>query len=219
MAEVLGLRVPVVLQPHALEDLQNFFVLLLADRSAKKLPHLAAARQGELHVLERCQAVVHARCLEFAADAAQGDVGLERVRDVVALEKHRAGRRAGLAADEVAQRRFAGAVRTDDHTQLVALDAPSIDVHRLEAVEHGGQILDEQEKIARADPVDPRTKFPVFGNEFGRVHASEVRLAKRLKRIKSSRPAMPFGNSNTTPTNSNPCTNGQTTGAWVVRKL
>ena len=161
---MLGLRVTVVLQSHALEDLQNVVALIPPDRPPEKLPHLPAAGEGKLHVLERGQAVVHARCLEFAADAAQGDVGLERVRDVVALEKYRAGRRAGLAADQVAQRGFAGAVRSDDHAQLVALHAPSIDVHRLEAVKHGGQVLDEQEKIARADPVDPRTEFPVLGD-------------------------------------------------------
>ena len=219
MAKVLGLRVPIVLQSHTLENLQNFLVLRAAGGTPEKPSHLSAARQGKFHVLECGQTVVDAGCLEFATDAAQGDVGLQLVRDFVALEKHRAGGRPGLAADKIAQRRFAGAVRPDDHAQLVALDAPSADVHCLEPIEHSGQVLDEQQEIAGPDPVDPRAEFPVLGDEFGRVHASEVRLAKRLKRIKSTRPAMPFGNSNTTPTNSKPCTNGHASGQRVVRKL
>ena len=65
-----------------------------------------------------------------------------QARDVVPLEADAAGCRLVDAADEIEDRRLAGAVRADDREDLALVDAEADAVDRLDAAEMHGQIFD-----------------------------------------------------------------------------
>src|SRR3954468_19725946 len=64
------------------------------------------------------------------------------MRYLVPVHEHPAAGDAGLAADHVAQGRFAGAVGADDDAQLVEMDAQRFNIERFKAVEHHRHVFD-----------------------------------------------------------------------------
>jgi hypothetical protein len=72
---------------------------------------------GEPHVFEDRRARKDIGALERAADAEVATRGPIELGDVAVSEDHAAFGRRGLAAEQVEQRRLAGAVRSDDRVQ------------------------------------------------------------------------------------------------------
>src|SRR5216683_2745883 len=96
---------------------------------------ITAARDGDFEIFEHCEVFVDRRRLEFAADAATDDLVLLEPGDLLILELDRAAGNLGAAANQVEHSGLAGAVRADDHPQLVLVDVEIEIVDGLETVE------------------------------------------------------------------------------------
>jgi hypothetical protein len=80
--------------------------------------------------------------LEGARDAAPGDLVAGMSGDVGAVERNLAGGRLVVAGNDVEQRRFAGAVRTDNAEDFALVDGEGHVGDRSQAAEAFGQIVD-----------------------------------------------------------------------------
>src|SRR5436190_4905004 len=86
-------------------------------------------------VLEDAHVAEQARDLEGAHEPAQRDLVRREAEEALALERDLAGARALDPGDEVDERRLAGAVRSDDATDLAGLDREAHVVRRDEPAE------------------------------------------------------------------------------------
>ena len=147
VAQILGVVVEMVLE----EDVAGDLLDPLADGGValegERAEHGAAARVGDLQVLEHGEVFVDRRRLELAADAGADDLVLLHLGQLAALERDGAAGRLGPAADEVEHRGLAGAVGPDDDADLVAVEIEGEIVDRAEAVERDGQPFDGEEKV------------------------------------------------------------------------
>src|SRR6185312_1482306 len=131
---------------------------------------------ADAHVLEYRQFGEYLGDLEGARHSERHALVRRHQGDIAPVEFDGAGARRQKAADQIEERRFAGAVRPDDRAQLAFGDAERHVLHRHETAEAFGRIPD-----------------------FEHVHAASQ--AARLRRMKPSRPR---GKNSTTSTNSIP---------------
>src|SRR6185295_18688175 len=109
--------------------------------------HGAAARIGDLEILEHGEVLEYRRRLELAADAGLHDLVLLQLRQLLAAKLDRPGGGPRLAADQVEHRGLAGAVGADDDADLVLLDIEGQIIDRLEAVEGNRERLDREQEF------------------------------------------------------------------------
>src|SRR4030088_1545466 len=114
---------------------------------SQRAEHRAAARKGDLEVLEHGEVVIDRRRLEFASHPGLHDLVLFHFREVFVAKMNRPRGRLGLAADQVEHRGLAGAIGADDDTDLVVIDVERQIVDRLEAVEGNRQSLDRKQEV------------------------------------------------------------------------
>ena len=133
--------VELVLQEDHLGDFLDAVAHRGVALEGQRAEHGAAARKRNLEILEHGEVVIDRRRLELAADAGLHDLVLLQLGQLLAAELDRAGRRLGLAADQIEHRGLAGAVGADDDADLVFLDIEREIVDRLEAVERDGERL------------------------------------------------------------------------------
>ncbi len=142
VAEKLGALIQAVSQQdlpgHPIDPIGD----LLRPPEGERAENAAAAWKRDLQVLEHREVLVDGRRLELPPHAGVHDLVLGHARELLLLEADRSARRLGAAADEIEQRGLAGAVRADDHAQLVAIDVEVQRVHRLEAVERDREVFD-----------------------------------------------------------------------------
>ena len=151
VAEQRRAHVEAVLQEDHLGDFVDPVAHDGVAREGQRAEHGAAARKGNLEVLEHREIVVDRRRLELAADAGLDDLVLLQLRQLLAAKLDRARGGLGLAADQVEHRGLAGAVGADDDADLVLLDIEGEIVDRLEAVEGHGERLRPRAGIPWAD--------------------------------------------------------------------
>ena len=129
---------------------RDFLDTLLHRRVAlegQRAEHGAAARIGNLEILEHGEVDEHRRRLELAADAGLHDLVLLQPGELLAAKLDRAGGRLGLAADQIEHRGLAGAVGANDDADLVLLDIEGEIVDRLETVEGNRERFDREQEF------------------------------------------------------------------------
>src|SRR6185436_3354808 len=123
--ELVGQMMQAVFELDQREQLARAFVDLL--------PRPAAQVQRQPHVLQRAQRRQQVEELEDEADLVAADAGQLVVAEAgerLAVDAHLAGGRAIEPADQVQQRRFAGARRSNDRDHLAARDGEGDAVER-----------------------------------------------------------------------------------------
>jgi len=105
--------------------------------------------RGDKQVLEHGEVLERVRNLERAADAGDAARARRRLRDVAAVEPDGAAVRPDEPGDQVEQRRFAGAVRSDDAQRLARCDVEADAVDSLQRAERSGQIVEPQDHAAQ----------------------------------------------------------------------
>ncbi|MGY4355108.1 hypothetical protein ACVW0J_001601 [Bradyrhizobium sp. i1.7.7] len=147
VAEQIGVHVEPILQEDHFGDFVHPVAHGGVAGEGQRAEHRAAARIGDLQILEHREIVVDRRVLEFAADARLDDLVFLHPRQLLATELDRTRRCFGLAADQVEHGGLAGAVGTDDDTDLVLVDVEREIVDRLEPVERHGQCFDGEQEF------------------------------------------------------------------------
>ena len=147
MTQLVGKGVEPVLQEDHFRDLVDPFLYRRVTLECQRTEHGAAARIGDLEILEHGEIFEHRRRLEFAADAGLHDLVLLQLRQLLAAKLDRPGGGSRLAADQIEHRGLAGAVGADDDADLVLLDIEGQIIDRLESVEGNGERFDREQKF------------------------------------------------------------------------
>src|SRR5690606_16884687 len=84
-------------------------------------------------------------------DPGTDDVEFAHFGQLAVLELDAAGGGFGFSADQIQHRGLAGAVGTDHHPYLIAVDIQVEVVHRLEAIERHAQALDGQHRFGHLE--------------------------------------------------------------------
>ena len=104
-------------------------------------------------VLEHGRVLEQLDVLERAGDAEAGDLVRRAPAEVDAVELDRSRRRRVEPADEVEDRRLAGAVRADQREHLAARDVEGHAVDGADAAEADAEVLDREQRghFSRSD--------------------------------------------------------------------
>ena len=113
-----------------------------------KNPDLTVA--GDLQILQDRHFLEHAGCLELAADAAARDGGLANAGDIAILQPDLALGRQYPAAQQVEERRLAGAIGADDHPQFSVRDGEIDVAHHRDGIEPHGEAPRPQNGFGRS---------------------------------------------------------------------
>ncbi|MCY1375484.1 hypothetical protein D9M69_629020 [compost metagenome] len=93
-------------------------------------------------------ALEHGRLLELAADSNLGNVSLILLGEIYStLKKHLTLIRFCLAGNDVHHRCLAGAIRTNNGTQLARLDDEGQRIKRLEPIEGNGNTVEIKQSV------------------------------------------------------------------------
>jgi hypothetical protein len=107
----------------------------------------ATARERDFQVLGHAQVFIDRRRLKLASNPGAHDLMLAQRRQILVAEADRPTRRPGSAADQVEHRRLAGAVRADDHADLILVDIEGQRVDGLDPVKGYGEVFDREQEI------------------------------------------------------------------------
>src|SRR5579872_5160394 len=155
----------------------------------------AGRRKLRLDVLERVQRRDQVERLEDEAEGAQaqlGEVAVSERAEVAALEEHRAARRAVERAEELQQRRLAGARRPDDRDDLRVVD------RQVDACERGNRRLAALERARDAAELVERVAHSTcLSASAGRSRAARSAPAPPAIRPPASASAKPSSRSET----------------------
>src|SRR5882724_6588205 len=163
---------------------------------------------------------IDGRCLEFASNSQSVDLVFVEPRQVRAFSKFDFSRIGpGAAGDKIEHRAFAGAVRSDDHTQLSFIHVKVQFRNRLETVEGLVHALQHQNKllIFRAHSVLAASGSALDGATCAIVNFEPNR--ERSDRNCSGIPTIPLGMKTVTKTKSVPRISNQRSGNARVVQL
>ena len=169
---------------------------------------LARAPQRQLHVVAHAEVDEDRRRLELAADAERRDLVLTHLDQVgVMPEDHAPAGRLHSTRDHVEQRRLAGAVRTDDDAELLAIHEEVEAAQRLEAVVVDGDVFTVDDGACGRHGAVREGAASLGSTVPRRPSRRHTRLPSRARA-----PRTPSGKNNTTPMKSAPRNRSQTSG-------
>src|SRR6266446_2104452 len=182
------------------------------------MPGAAVVGERQFEVLEYRQVFEHGWPLELAADPEIGDLGLvEPGQILVAAKEYFARIGPGLAGHDIHHRRLAGAVRTDDRSELAFLDDQRQLVQRLEPVEADRDAVQiEQDVAGRARGRDGAHDGSLAPTEAGTAPGGAL---GRVHRKWRSAPTRPRGKASVVSTKRPPRKNSQISGAAPVSQV
>src|ERR1700752_3009118 len=222
VAELVRVSVEAILQEDHLGDLSHPRLHRGVALEGERAEHGAAARIGNLEVLEHGEILEHRRRLEFAPHAGLHDLILLQLRQLLAAKLDRARGCLGLAADQIEHRGLAGAVGADDDADLIRLDIEGEIVHRLEAVERHRERFDREQEflglVTDEHDLSPHSAGAPAATELssGTLPIFDLRDASsrsmRGWTWSAQIPDRPLGKASTTAMNSAPRPNSQSCG-------
>src|SRR5437016_3579070 len=130
---------------HALDFLAGAAILR---RRAQRMQKAIARVRGDPDIFLHRQPVEHALDLQGARDAETADLVRLEAADVASRGEHAARVRGEKSAHQIEQRRFSGAVRTDDRVQPARCQRQADIVDSDQAAEALGESLDLQDRLA-----------------------------------------------------------------------